>query len=124
MAADKVRCAVCKYQVNAFCGIKKSKVALNKRRNCDKFKIEPGRVRLKEQLPTTRGIHHSLRKDAKADFKRRIKEDRLRKQFRDSNVSVSTPHIGPSYSEILNADDEKYPKTGDLSRFTSSAEKE
>jgi len=117
MAGDKVRCAVCKHQANAFCLVKKCKVALNKRRKCDKFKIEPSKVRLKREIPTTRGPAPALIKDLRKEYKKALKEEAARQEAAKKSQQNK-------YKDAMKMPDEKHPLTGDLSRFVSTAGKD
>lgn len=116
MAGDKVRCATCKNQVNAFCLVKKCKVALNKRRKCDKFKIDPNKVKLKKEIPTTRGPAPSLIKDLKKEYKKALKEEAARQ-------GALKKAQENKYSDAIRVPNDKHPLTGDLSRFVSTAGK-
>jgi hypothetical protein len=119
MAGDKVRCAVCKFQAKAFCLKKKVKVALNKRRKCDLFKIDPSRVRLKQQLPATRIPPKEVLKDMRKEYKKRLKEEAARQES-----LKNAPQPSVDYSSVLKTGNVKHPLTGDLSRFTSTAGKD
>jgi hypothetical protein len=116
MAGDRVRCAVCKNQTNGFCVVKKVKIALNKRRKCDKFKIDPTRVRLKETPKAIRGIPKELYKDLKSEYRKSLKEEAVRKELEKKQQANK-------YADAIRTGNEKFPLTGDLSRFTSSAGK-
>ena len=108
--SDKVICAVCLNQTNGFCGFKKSKVKLNKRRVCDKFRQDMSKVKIKKVVPTIKRPdwfwdREEKRKHFKAELKKltRVKEDAQR-------------------IDVIR--DTKHPLTGDLSRFKTTASKE
>ena len=117
MAGDKVRCSACKHQANAFCLVKKCKVALNKRRKCDKFKIDPSKVRLKQEIPTTRAPAPSVLRDMRKEYKKKLKEEAVRQE------AIKKAEAN-KYADALRMGNDKHPLTGDLSRFTSTAGKE
>ena len=51
----KVTCSICAREQNGFCMAKgKTKVALNKRRNCSYFILAESKVKNKTPIPTTR----------------------------------------------------------------------
>jgi hypothetical protein len=107
--SEKVTCAICKNEVNKKCTVKKnSAVALNKRRRCDLFELEPGKVKTKQILKTVRMTYEekeALRKEYKEQLK-------LYKQAVKEAKQGKVPHSGSS----------KHPLTGDLSRFVSTVE--
>jgi len=44
--SEKVTCAICQNEINRKCVVKKNNaIALNKRRHCDKFILEPNKVK-------------------------------------------------------------------------------
>ena len=117
MAGDKVRCAVCKHQAKSFCLVKKCKVALNKRRKCNKFHIDPSRVKLKQELPTRREPHPSVLKDMRKEYKKAMKLEAARQEA----AKYAEEH---KYADALRMTNDKHPLTGDLSRFTTTARKD
>ena len=124
----KVRCAECKAQYNKFCTIKKVTVSLNKDRFCNNFTHDQAKVKIKQVLPTTRiGFteQEKLRKQRKADLKK-LREHMKREGLLNDNVNVPKPKEElPAESRIYKPyGDEKYPLTGDLSRFTTTGTKE
>lgn len=52
LMSNKVICAMCKYENKGMCLVKKIGVHVNKRRKCNLFSYEEGKVRPKETLPT------------------------------------------------------------------------
>lgn len=98
----KITCATCANEKDKICKVKKIGVAVNKRRNCDKYELEPTKVKEKQILKTIKmgyAEKEALRKQYKEEL-RRIKEQAK------SGIPVDSAH----------------PLTGDLSRFTSTAE--
>jgi hypothetical protein len=97
----KVTCATCKAEFKSKCNAKKGRpsVALNKRRRCDKYVLEPLKVKAKQILKTV----HMPYKDKEA-LKREYKEQL--KQYRQA---------------AKNQGSVQHPMTGDLSRFISTA---
>lgn len=123
----KVRCAECKAQYNKFCTIKKVTVSLNKDRFCNSFTHDQAKVKIKQVLPTTRiGFteQEKLRKQRKEDLKK-LREHMKREGLFNDNVNVPKPKEElPAESRIYKPyGDEKYPLTGDLSRFTTTGTK-
>ncbi len=114
----KVRCAECKSQYRGFCVTKKVSVSLNKKRHCDKFEHDPEKIKIKEVLPTTRVPHAQIELDKqtrKAELKR-LREE-IKKQKSEQREQVKESRI---YKPSGN---EKFPLTGDLSRFTTTGTK-
>jgi len=136
----KVRCAECKAQYNKFCTIKKVTVSLNKDRLCNNFTHDQAKVKIKQVLPTTRiGFteQEKLRKQRKKDLKK-LKEHLKREGLLNDNNNLnrvpknelSVVYNKPKEKETLPESriykpygDEKYPLTGDLSRFTTTGTK-
>lgn len=123
----KVRCAECKAQYNKFCTTKKVTVSLNKDRYCDKFMHDQAKVKIKQVLPTVKiGFREQekLRKQRKEDLKK-LRERMKSEGLLDNKVQFSTPlKEPPPESRIYKPyGDDKYPLTGDLSRFTTTGTK-
>lgn len=123
----KVRCAECKVQYNKFCTVKKVTVSLNKGRFCDKFMHDQAKVKIKQVLPTTKigfAEQEKLRKQRKKDLKM-LKEHLKREGLLNDNVNVPKPkeEASPESRIYKPYGDEKYPLTGDLSRFTTTGTK-
>lgn len=92
----KITCATCANEIDSRCIVKKSTVALNKRRNCDKYVLETSKVKEKQIIKSVK-MGYAEREALRAEYKRQLK---LAKQG-----------VDPAH-----------PMTGDLSRFTSTAE--
>lgn len=99
---NKITCATCANEQNKICIVKKDSVALNKRRNCDEYILEPDKVKVKQILKTTRLSYRE-----KEAIRRRY-----RKELKRAKALANTPQ---------NAN---HPLTGDLSRFTSTARRD
>ncbi len=120
----KVRCVECKAQYNKFCTIKKVTVSLNKDRLCGIFKHDQAKVRIKQVLPTVRiGFEEQekLRKQRKKDLKK-LREHLKREGMLNNDYNVPKPkeEVSPESRIYKPYGDEKYPLTGDLSRFTTT----
>jgi hypothetical protein len=100
----KIVCAMCRNEINKFCKVKKIGIHLNKRRDCDKFILEPSKVKEKQILQTIK-VSYAEREEAKRGIKAALKHA---KEQLKNNQSVI----------------EQHPLTGDLSRFVSTATKE
>lgn len=110
----KVRCATCQSYYNKFCVLKRVSVSPNKKRVCDKYRHDQSKVKLIQPLPTTRISYlekERLRKERKENLKKLKEQLKLQEQHKDK---VQESRI---YKPSGN---EKYPLTGDLSRFTTT----
>ena len=99
----KIICAVCKNEENKFCTVKKSSVALNKKRRCDKFILEPTKVKEKQILKTIK-LPYKDKEILRQHYKKELKKYR-------QSVKNGTMHPTTTAN----------PTTGDLSRFVSTA---
>lgn len=102
---EKITCATCANEENKRCIVKKSRVALNKRRNCDKYVLEATKVKAKQILKTVR-MSHVEKEALRNEYKQQLK------QFRADAKSGGFQQ------------NSKHPMTGDLSRFSSTAGKD
>ena len=98
----KITCATCVNEDNKFCTVKKIGVAINKRRNCDKYDLNPMKVKEKQIIKTI-----------KMGYKER---EALRKQYKEE-LRLAKEQLRSGRTA-----DPAHPLTGDLSRFTSTAE--
>ena len=105
MAREKITCATCVNEDKKKCLIKKSSVALNKRRRCDYYELQPTKIKEKQILKTVR-MSYQDKESLRREYKEQLK------QFKEA----AKQH---NYSG-----DPKHPLTGDLSRFTSTAGKD
>lgn len=104
----KITCGTCKNEKNNYCNKKKVGVKLNKRRNCDKYELQPDKVKARQILKTTR-LPYAEKEALRQEYKEQLKQ--LKARMKEQRTGVT-----PSYSG-----DPKHPLTGDLSRFTSTA---
>ncbi|HUV84497.1 MAG TPA: hypothetical protein VMV86_02245 [Methanosarcinales archaeon] len=110
----KIRCALCKSQYKGFCVLKRVSVSLNKSRHCDKFQHDQQKVKIKQVLPTTRLPF------AQKELDKQTKKAEL-KQIREMSKQQQNPI---KESRIYKpSGNEKFPLTGDLSRFTTTGTK-
>ena len=102
----KIVCAVCKNEENKFCTVKKSSVALNKKRRCDKFVLEPTKVKEKQILKTIK-LPYKDKEILRQHYKKELKK--YKQSVKDSLTPGKYP---PTSANTV---------TGDLSRFISTA---
>lgn len=124
--SNKVICQTCLNQTNGFCSFKKTKVKLKKKRICDKFKHDLSKTKAKVEIPTTRRPdwfwdREERRKLYKAELKRRRE---LLEEEEAKNKIKEKPFDAVNVVATMNTGNTKYPLTGDLSRFTTTATKE
>lgn len=125
----KVKCSVCLNEVGGFCKIKKDSVKLNKPRRCDAFIYDKTKVVTREAPPVTRVSYTEMeanRKRLKAELKelRRMLKEKP-KQGTAKDLGLIPSNVDPGYrkdsSGLIVPVDTKYPLTGDLSRFITTA---
>ena len=104
MAGEKITCATCSNEENRQCSVKKVTIALNKRRRCEHYHLEPTKVKAKQVLKTVR-MGHKEKEALRREYKEQLK------LFREAQKSQ---RMGK---------DPAHPITGDLSRFVSTAGK-
>jgi hypothetical protein len=102
----KIVCAVCKNEENKKCTVKKVSVAINKRRHCDKFVLEPTKVKEKQILKTIR-LPYQDKEALRQHYKKELKK---------YNQSVKDGTVSKQHNTTTTN-----PTTGDLSRFMSTA---
>ncbi len=105
----KITCSICKNEENKFCTIKKSGVALNKRRHCDKFVFEPTKVKEKQILKTVR-LSYAEKEVLRRHYREELKKY---KQAAKEGKLNQVPQTSSAH-----------PLTGDLTRFVSTAGEE
>jgi hypothetical protein len=120
----KVRCALCASQYKKFCTTKRVGVSLNKSRHCDKFKHDQTKVTIERVLPTTR-LPYTEQAKLKEQQKNNLKmlREHLKKEREEqlNQKAGLSPKTHPIESRIYKPHgNEKYPLTGDLSRFTTT----
>ena len=116
----KIRCNVCSNEKGGFCTIKKIKVHANKSRKCDDYIYDSSKLKVKQKIPSVRLSYIEEQND-----RRRTKEH-LRELKRAANIK---PGQKTAYNlGLVNSGGGgvavKYPLTGDLSRFTTTASKD
>lgn len=132
----KVRCSVCQYEKDSFCSIKKNRVSKNKTRICNKFVLEETKAKQKPQktMPVRMGYAktQALKAKLKAErkeFLKMLKEGPREGTAQDLGlIDKVSPGAGYEMSTggiiiPTGTKDNKHPLTGDLSRFTTTAEK-
>lgn len=102
MKGSKITCATCVNEENTKCLVKKCSVAINKRRRCDKFELEPTKVKAKQILKTVK-MGYKEKEALRREYKEQIK------QLKESVKQQGHPR------------DMAHPLTGNLDRFTSTA---
>jgi hypothetical protein len=107
----KVKCRVCSNEVSNICTIKKVGVKPNKPRVCDAFIYDKSKVKIHKEIPTI-----------KYGYKERMEERRKRKEELKRLKAESKKDYTSLY-EPMRTTNSKYPTTGDLSRFITSADK-
>lgn len=105
MKGSKITCATCVNEENTRCLVKKCSVAINKRRRCDKFELEPTKVKAKQILKTVR-MGYKEKEALRNEYKEQIRN--LKQSVKEHGQPRNMAH----------------PLTGDLSRFTSTAGKD
>ncbi len=110
----KVSCVVCEAQYNRFCTTKRVTVALNKKRICDKFIYDEGKIKKGVPIPTAR-ITFAEKEALRKEHKEGLKE--LKGKLKEG-IKVKPENIVPRTTST------KYPLTGDLSRFTTTGSKD
>jgi hypothetical protein len=98
---SKITCATCANEENRYCNAKKISVAVNKRRHCHKYVLEMSKVKEKQIIKTI-----------KMGYKER---EALRKEYKEIVRQAKLEAAGQKTTNP------KYPLTGDLSRFVSTA---
>lgn len=124
----KIKCNVCSNENNSFCTIKKVKVHINKKRNCDFYVYDSSKLKVKQKIPSIR-VGYIEQQNDRRKSKEKLKE---LKKLVEANPGKNIAHdLGMSNSNghctittVPNDLTAKHPLTGDLSRFTTTATKE
>jgi hypothetical protein len=121
---NKVKCEVCSRQTAGFCSFKKTKVKLTKKRVCDKFKYDAGKEKEKQPIETIRRPDwywdkEKKKKAMKEELKRlqELEKERIEAEKKGKKI------VDANDIQMIKPRDLKYPLTGDLSRFTTTADK-
>ena len=110
----KIKCNVCSNEENGFCTVKKAKMHINKKRKCESYIYESSKLKIKQKIPSIRVPYTDLQSE-KREAKKRLKElkELISNESKDNTVQQSG---------AIKTND-RYPLTGDLSRFTTTAAK-
>jgi len=115
---SKVSCSMCINYDNGKCLEKNVSVAPNKKRHCDLFIIDTNKINKKSSIPTIRGQHQSVAKKLRYEARKEMKKMIIEAERDKRNLEDSRKYMGArSYNE-------KHPLTGDLSKFTTTANQE
>lgn len=115
----KVRCAVCHYQNKSWCSKKRCKTSLNKARVCNFYELDPAKVKEKHEIPTVYRSEWTHKKKELKKLLKQMAEEEKQKEEMVKQVVVKPPE----YLKAPGTGDSKHPLTGDLSRFTSTADR-
>ncbi len=124
---SKVKCRICANEVSGMCKVKKVKVAINKGRHCEAYVYDEGKIKIRTKLPSVKLNYteqEERRKAAKVELKK-LKKTFIerKKEALKSGVGIkSTTKFDSTFSESLSSGNSKYPSTGDLSRFITTAD--
>jgi Fe-S-cluster containining protein len=112
--SNKVICGSCSNELNSYCKIKKCKIKPNKKRVCEHFELDVGKVKVKGVPDFIKRPDYfwddKLKKQMRREHRKRIEEEAL-KRIED-------------LKEENEEKDLKHPLTGDLSKFKTTASEE
>jgi len=127
---EKKRCKLCLNEKSGLCTVKKIGVAINKPRLCEAYIYDEQKLKVKSHIPTIKMGYNEHQ-----ESKRRLKEEL--KVLKKSMSSIQSQDaikgsglVEPSESKPITTNDpgsyiprsdSKYPLTGDLSRFLTTA---
>lgn len=126
----KVRCKACQSETNGFCSVKKIGVAVNKPRKCNGFMLEEGKLKEKQSIPT-QFIGYTKKQELKAAYKEERRKFLKALKAGPGNKTAKALGLETEESNIIvpgdpnfrvPTGDMKHPTTGDLSRFTTTAD--
>lgn len=111
--ATRCRFCVSFVKESSYCTTKKTTVAANKKRHCVSYLLDSSKVDIQElvtrkSLPTVRGV-----------IERGLRRELITKQNAAERVMRKEQAL-----EMVRAAEEKFPLTGDLSRFKTTADVE
>lgn len=109
----KVKCKVCANESKSMCRLRKSGIKVNKPRLCDDFIYDPLKVKVHTEIPVVK-FGYAEQQAAK----KYIKEERARIV---EAARKGTLIADEERDKQVIYNDNKYPLTGDLSRFTTTA---
>ena len=123
---SKVKCNVCSNEKGGICIIKKIGVSIKKPRICEAFIYNEAKLKAKQDIPTIKSGY----KDQQAD-KLRLKEElkAIKDAMKEGPSQGTAKDLGLikpeeaviNYSVPYTTNNTKYPLTGDLSRFLTTA---
>jgi hypothetical protein len=129
----KVKCKVCANEVSGICDVKKIGVKINKKRNCEAYIYDEAKVKSKSEINVTRVGYRQMQEN-KLRMKAELKElKKALKEGQKNGTAVDLGLIQPVENKIIQPGDPnftmpntstKHPLTGDLSRFTTTADNE
>ena len=108
---SKVRCGVCENENDGICSIKKVGVRINKPRNCGDYVYNEGKLKVKHNIPTVK-FGYKEQQEEKVKKKEEIEEYKNQYLKNQNHRIDMVKQMNPN---------SKYPLTGDLSRFTTTA---
>jgi hypothetical protein len=125
----KVKCKLCANEVEKICKIKKIGVKVNKKRQCEAYVYDELKAKAitdaRKKVPSTR-LGYTKQQELKAERKAQIKA--LKEALKTKPGEGTAKNLGlikpgdPGFS--VPSGDLKHPLTGDLSRFTTTANKD
>jgi hypothetical protein len=129
---SKVKCAVCANEISGICSIKKIGVKINKPRICEAYIYAESKMKAKQDVPTIR-VGYEEQQEAKRRYKEELKALKaLAKQEVENKTAKSLGLM--ENDKFMSAGDDpklliprtnmKHPLTGDLSRFTTTVNKD
>ena len=117
----KIRCNVCSNEKSGFCTIKKVKVHANKKRKCDDYNYDVSKLKVKKKIPSVR-IGYAEEQEDRRRSKEQLKELKRWSNTKPGQKTAKDLGLGEFDSTTVGTN-VKHPLTGDLSRFTTTANK-
>jgi len=119
---SKVKCEVCSNQTAGFCAFKKTKIKLTKKRVCDKFRYDADKEKEKHPIKSIRRPDwywdkEKKRKEIRKEL-RRLQEIELERIEAEKKIKNT---VGADDIQMVKTRNKKYPLTGDLSQFKTTA---
>lgn len=108
---SKVKCGVCANEHGGICSIKRVGVKTNKSRLCEAYIYDERKLKTKQEVTTIKFGYKEQQEEKK---KRKEEVDNIKQQY-NSNHRAKIDMIKQSNPNS------KYPLTGDLSRFITTA---
>jgi len=122
---SKVKCGVCANEFSGVCSIKKIGVKTNKPRICEAYIYDEKKMKAKQDIPSIR-VSYAEEQEAKRRYKEEMKA--LKELAKKGPENQTARDLGlmtePSKEEMfIPRPNVKHPLTGDLSRFTTTVNK-